>query len=101
WAYLAGLTPVERTYVVIYHSLQRLGGSSSPSRTPAEAAAALTGLLPAAAPAIQALLNEYEHTIYSLQVGSILTARRAGRSIRKEANRAVLRNILASVVSNQ
>ena len=97
WAYLAGLTPMERTFGVVYQSLLRLGGNSSPSRTPAEAAATLTGLLPGAAPAIQALLSEYEHTIYSLQPGSIFSARRAGKSIRKEANRAVLRNLLASV----
>ncbi|MDI6768572.1 MAG: transglutaminase-like domain-containing protein [Anaerolineales bacterium] len=97
WAYLAGLTPMERTFAVVYQSLRRLGGNSSPSWTPAEAAATLTGLLPAAAPAIQALLSEYEQTVYSLQAGSILTARHAGKRIRKEVNRAVLRNFLASV----
>ena len=97
WAYLAGLMPLERTFGVVYQSLRRLGGNSSPSRTPAEAAATLTELLPAAAGAIQALLSEYEHTIYSLRPGHLHPARRAAATIRKEAHRAVLRNILASV----
>ncbi|PIZ25799.1 MAG: hypothetical protein COY47_04020, partial [Chloroflexi bacterium CG_4_10_14_0_8_um_filter_57_5] len=72
-------------------------GLSSPSRTPAEAAAALAGLLPEAAAAIQILLSEYERSLYSLRAGHIHPARRAAATIRKEASRAALRNLLASV----
>jgi transglutaminase-like putative cysteine protease len=97
WAYLAALTPIERTFGVVYRSLRRLGGFSSPSRTPAEAAAALAGLLPEAAASSQTLLREYEHSLYSLRPGNLYPARRAAATIRKEANRAVLRNLLASV----
>jgi transglutaminase-like putative cysteine protease len=97
WAYLAALTPIERTFGVVYQSLRRLGGFSSPSQTPAEAAAALAGLLPEAAAAIRTLLNEYECTLYSLRPGHLLPARRAAATIRKEAKRAVMRNRLASL----
>jgi hypothetical protein len=97
WAYLAALTPIERTFGVIYRNLRRLGGFSSPSRTPAEAATALAGLLPEAAAAIQTLLREYEHSLYSLRLGHLHPARRAAATIRKEARRAALRNLLASV----
>jgi transglutaminase-like putative cysteine protease len=97
WAYLAALTPIERTFGVIYRSLRRLGGFSSPSRTPAEAATALAGLLPEAAASIQTLLREYEHSLYSLRLGHLHPARRAAATIRKEARRAALRNLLASV----
>ena len=82
---------------MVYQSLRRLGGLSSPSRTPAEAAAALAGLLPEAAAAIQILLGEYEHSLYSLRPGHIFPARRAAATIRKEANRAALLNFLASL----
>jgi len=97
WAYLAALTPMERVFGAVYRSLRRLGGPSSPSRTPAEAAAALAGLLPEAAAAIQILLSEYERSLYSLRAGHIHPARRAAATIRKEASRAALRNLLASV----
>ena len=97
WAYLAALTPIERTFGVVYRCLRRLGGLSSPSRTPAEAAAALAGLLPEAAAAIQTLLREYEHSLYSLRLGHLHPARRAAATIRKEANRAMLRDLLSSV----
>ena len=94
WAYLAALTPMDRAFAAVYRSLRRLGGPSSPSRTPAEAAAALAGLLPEAKAAIQTLLNECERSLYSLKPGYIYLARRAAATIRKEANRAALRNIL-------
>jgi len=97
WAYLAALTPIERAFGVIYQSLRRLGGLSSPSRTPAEAAAALAGLLPEATVAIQTLLCEYEYSLYSLRLGRLYSARRAAAAIRNEANRAVIRNWLASL----
>ena len=94
WAYLAALTPMDRAFAAVYRSLRRLGGPSSPSRTPAEAAVALAGLLPEAEAAILALLREYEHSLYSLRLGYLHPARRAAATIRKEANRAALRNIL-------
>ncbi len=97
WAYLAALTSMERAFGVVYRSLRRLGGNSSPSRTPAEAADTLTELLPEAAPAIQTLLSEYEHTVYSLRPGSIPLARRASTSIRKKASRAATRKLLATL----
>jgi len=97
WAYLAALTPMERAFAAVYRSLRRLGGPSSPSRTPAEAAAALTELLPEAAAAIQTLLNECERSLYSLKPGRIYPARRAAATIRKEANRAALRRWLSTL----
>jgi len=89
WAVIAALTPMEHAYRTVYQSLRRLGAPASPSRTPAEAAALLTGLLPMADDSIRALLHEYEHSLYSQRSGHIHLARGEAKAIRHAATRAL------------
>jgi transglutaminase-like putative cysteine protease len=91
WAYLAARTPMERAFAAVYQGLRWLGAPASPSRTPAEAAAALSGLAPEAESAIQTLLREYEYSLYSLKAGHLHPARRAAATIRRAAGLAALR----------
>ncbi len=88
WAYVAGLTPMERAFRIVYRALDWLGVPADPARTPAEAAALLGARLPETAPAIQTLLSEYEQTAYSRSHGSLNPAQQAGVMIRKTARLA-------------
>jgi transglutaminase-like putative cysteine protease len=91
WVYYAGLTPIERSFGIVYQSLRWLGFNPSPDQTPAEAAEALTARLPGAAGEIHLLTNEYEHALFSQLHTEISAARRAGRIIRRQALRLAVR----------
>jgi len=91
WAYVAGLTPIELSFRVILQSLRWLGAKPSASRTPAEAAAALTEYLPAVADETRFLLRDYEHALFSTRRTDLVTARRVGKVIRRQALLMVIR----------
>ena len=91
WAYLAELNPIERSFMTIYRSLQRLGEKVSPSLTPAEAAGVLTRLLPEASQEIDSLLNEYQRHCYSQKHGFLHIVRRDVNFIRQETLRVAIR----------
>ena len=90
WAYLAGLNPIERSFVTIYRSLHWLGEKTTPMETPAEAAAALAERLPNVSKEIYSLLHEYQRHLYSLVHGRLYPARRAAQAIRREAIRVAI-----------
>jgi hypothetical protein len=56
--------------------------------TPAERGKALVRALPQTADAVNALLAEYEHALYSLYPADVLRAELAGRKLRKLAWKA-------------
>ena len=87
WAYFAGLTPIERSFGVVYQSLRWLGTKPSPALTPAETAAALIARLPDVAEEIRSLLREYQHAIYSQKHGYLFIARQTEDIIRCQALR--------------
>jgi hypothetical protein len=90
WARRMQMGIVERSFNTVYRSLRWLGAKPDPARTPAQAAALLTTLLPASEPDVQQLLNEYEHTLFSANPGDAPIARRAADSVRKLALRAAV-----------
>ena len=90
WAYLAGLPPIERSFITVYRSLHWLDEQPDPAQTPAEAAAALARRLPKVSKEIDTLLQEYQNQLYSQTHGRILPARSAAKVIRQEAARAAL-----------
>jgi transglutaminase-like putative cysteine protease len=90
WAYQAELNPIERSFTTVYRSLHWLGEKPSSSQTPAEAAVALSGLLPDVSTEIFALSDEYQHHLYSQKHGYLHLTRRAEQAIRKEALRVVI-----------
>jgi transglutaminase-like putative cysteine protease len=95
WARQVSLTPLERTFQVVYRGLKSLGDDSGPACTPAEAATRLQARLPQAAPAIQALLREYQASIYGNQPGRLEAARPAAKSIRGTLRQARWRGWLS------
>ena len=90
WAYLAALNPVERSFNTVYTSLHWLGVKTTPTQTPAEAAAALAARLPHVSEEIDALLLEYHRQLYSRIHGRLYPARDAAKAIRQAAIRAAL-----------
>jgi len=90
WAYVAGLNPIERSFTTVYRSLHWLGEKTNSAKTPAEAAAMLTGRLPNVASEIEALLHEYQRQLYSIRHGRVHPARSAARAIRQEALRVAI-----------
>ena len=58
WVRLTRMGIVERSFETVYRSLRWLGARPDPARTPAQAAALLTTLLPASAADLQVLLHE-------------------------------------------
>jgi len=97
WAKRASLTPIERSFGVVYRSLQRLGLPATPDRTPKEAALALSQHLPAAAGEIQVLLDQFHANLFSEKPGDLILARRAAEFIRRQSLRTALRDRLAAV----
>jgi hypothetical protein len=89
WSRLGG---VERSFRAVQRGLRWLGAAPDPARTPAQAAAALTGLLPGSASEIRILLNEYQHTLFAMRPGDAHTARRAAETLRAAALRAAVRS---------
>jgi len=85
WAYTASLTPIERSFVVVFQSLRWLGAGASPTETPAEAAQTLARLLPEVAEEIRSLLKEYEHAVYSQSHAYLFRTRQMEDVIRRLA----------------
>jgi transglutaminase-like putative cysteine protease len=94
WAMWALLQPLERAYVEVDRALMRLGASPRPADTPAERAAALARVLPAASGSANLLLAEYQAATYSPRHPSIHRARGAARTIRKLSWIAKLRRLV-------
>jgi len=90
WAYLAGLNPVERSFVSVYRSLHWLGEKPQPAQTPAEAAAVLAGRLPNASQEIYVLLHEYQRQLFGRVYGRVHPASSAAKAIRREALRVAI-----------
>jgi len=91
WAHQAELNPIARSFTIVYQSLHWLGRKPSPALTPAEAAVELSALLPEVSAQIYTLSDEYQHHLYSQRYGTLYLARRAVKTIRKEALRAAFR----------
>jgi transglutaminase-like putative cysteine protease len=83
WVHFATLSPLTRAYLELNRALSRLGNPPKPMDTPAERAAALQALLPAANTPIQNLLIEYQSATYSQHPGNVEVAQSAGSEIRK------------------
>jgi hypothetical protein len=90
WAYLAGLTPTERSFAVVYRSLRWLGVKTSVAQTPAEAAAALIRYIPRASEEIHSLLQEDQHSLYSQIPGDLVVAHRAADTVWRVSLRAAI-----------
>ena len=91
WASSAGLTPIERSFNVVFQSLRWLGYAPTPSQTPAEAAAVLLAQLPEVAGEIRSLTLEFEQALFSQKHTDLMLARHAGRMIRRQALRTAFR----------
>jgi hypothetical protein len=76
--------------MTVYRSLHWLGRKTTPTQTPAEAAAALAGLLPNVSKEIDSLLYEYQRQLYSQIRGRPHPARSAAKAIRQEALRVAI-----------
>ncbi len=96
-AYLAGLTPLERAFRIVYRGLRWLGAGAPPAETPAEAAHALSVRLPSVAGPIDTLLNEYEKNQYSQHPADLFTARQASEAVRRKSLRAAALHRLAAL----
>jgi transglutaminase-like putative cysteine protease len=97
WAYSAGLTPIERSFNVVFQSLRWLGHTPTPAQTPAEAAAVLLAQLPEVAEEIRSLTLEYEQALFSQKHTDLMLARYAGRMIRRQALRTAFRQRFAAL----
>jgi len=96
WARWASLPPLLRAYAELNRALFRLGAPPAPADTPAERAARLARLLPAAAPHLRRLLAEYQVAVYGPRPGDPWVAWQAGRVIRSLSWRAWLRRLWTS-----
>jgi hypothetical protein len=95
WSGLASLAPLPRAYHELNRALSRLGQPPKPFDTPAERGAALSNLLPKAAPQVGSVLDQYQKVTYSLYPGDILTAQVAARSVRNLSWLAWLNKLLS------
>ncbi|HEX6305836.1 MAG TPA: transglutaminase domain-containing protein [Anaerolineales bacterium] len=95
WVRYATLSPLAKAYMELNRALRRLGAAPKPNDTPAERAAALQQLLPAADDPIQILVSEYQASTYGPLVGDTETAKRAGTIIRNQSFLALLKRLLA------
>ena len=95
WVHFSTLSPLTRAYLELNRALSRLGKSPKPMDTPAERAAALEELLPAATASIQNLLFEYQSATYSQHPGNVEVAQKAGSEIRKLSFLALAQRFLA------
>jgi hypothetical protein len=77
--------------MTVYSSLHWLGAQTTPTQTPAEAAAALSELLPKVSKEIDSLLHEYQRQLYSQTRGRLHPARSDAKAIRREALRGAIR----------
>jgi len=77
----SALSPIERAFQSINISLRWMGRPQASHITPAERASILQRLIPAAAPAIETLLNEHQADLFSPRGGNASAARRAAWNI--------------------
>jgi transglutaminase-like putative cysteine protease len=92
WAKWSALSPVERYFYVINHSLRTLGEKPAFHSTPAERTSALKELLPAAREAIEVLEGEHERALFTSHKADLSRARRAALKILLAAWHARLTN---------
>ncbi len=85
WAAWARLTPQERAWHEVNRALRRLGASPLPADTPAERAARLSRLLPAARQPVQTLLETCHNLCYAPPhpLPPAAPARQAARQVRR------------------
>lgn len=97
WNHIASLTPIERTFRVVYRSLRWLGVKPLPAQTPAEAVAELSTHLPGVTNELQALLREYQHVLFSEKHFDLDVARKAEKAIRRQALRRAFQQRLRAL----
>jgi transglutaminase-like putative cysteine protease len=94
WAFIAGLSPLQKAYLELNRALRRLGKPPAQHDTPAERAAVLSSELPPAQPPTSTLLREYHAATYSPSPnGDLEGAARAGSEIRLLSYKAWLRRL--------
>ncbi len=87
-AWLAGLTPLRRAFMCVFHSLYKLDLDASPAMTPAEATIALEHSLPQAASEITLLLGEYQSETYGTGMADMDRVRSAVHSLQRKTRMA-------------
>jgi transglutaminase-like putative cysteine protease len=90
WARWMGLTPIQRSFEAVNVSLYWLSAPQPVHATAAQRARTLTGVLPSAAAAIEALAFEHQTALFTARPADPARARRAGWSILLHATRARL-----------
>ena len=95
WAIRAAWSPLERAYQEINNALARLGSRPHPADTPAERAATLQKLLPAAKRPVEELLTEYHLSAFGVRGGNVLAAHEAAQAVRKLSQHQVVDSFLA------
>ena len=94
WTLWTALTPIERSFETVNHSLRLLGKTPALFATPAERADLLIEKLPAATDAIQTLAEQLESSLFTLEPGNIGHARRASLSIWLYTMQSIFRKTL-------
>jgi transglutaminase-like putative cysteine protease len=98
WSGLARLEPLHRAYQEINLALGRIRRKPTPSATPNERAAVLTGALPSTKQAAHVLVEEYQKAMYgNAQQVDLASATHASREIRRWSLRAWFQNLLSVV----
>jgi hypothetical protein len=90
WALFEQLTPLERIFSGVPFMLRLLGGSSSPSQTPAEQINTLVGLMPSGSEPAAVILEEYQRSIYSPYPPDVQNARQASSILWRQVFRTWL-----------
>jgi hypothetical protein len=93
WSYQASLSPLTRAYMEINKALRRLNASPDVNDTPAERAAKLMDVLPAAKDHVNCLLAEYHLSIYGKRPANATIAHLAGTEIRKLSYQSLIKNL--------
>jgi len=101
WSRFTRLSPLERAFTAVNRALWLLGSPAEASLTPAERVEMLNQLLPSAAPDANALLQEYQRTLYSPQPGDLDLARQASRRVRRHSYLAFLRRMVVRPARNR
>lgn len=97
WARWNTLTPIERAYQTINHSLRLLGEAPEAYRTAGERGNALAGRLPDAARPIKTLVNQHQAALFTRQPGHARLARRASFAVWLHTARALLARLSAGL----
>jgi transglutaminase-like putative cysteine protease len=97
WERWNGLEPVERAFASVTWSLRLLGKAQPINATPAVQAAALSRLLPSAAPQIDVLRGEVETGLFTPRPVDLGRARRASAAVLLQALRARLAKTIAAL----